>query len=79
MTGDKLETAVNIAFSCGHFKRTMEILELSGTGRTETVLNDLRYYTEVNGIQNVLNLVLLINTNFKGLRFQMAREIISAW
>jgi phospholipid-translocating ATPase len=44
LTGDKLETAVNIAFSCGHFKRTMEILELSGTGRVEAVLNDLRYF-----------------------------------
>ena len=29
LTGDKLETAVNIAYSCGHFKRAMELLELS--------------------------------------------------
>lgn len=30
LTGDKVETAVNIAYSCGHFKRFMTILTLTG-------------------------------------------------
>ena len=29
MTGDKLETAINIAYSCGHFKRGMQLLTLT--------------------------------------------------
>jgi len=45
LTGDKLETAVNIAFSCGHFKRGMEVLELSGTDNVEENLNELKYFT----------------------------------
>lgn len=29
LTGDKLETAINIAYSCGHFKRGMQLLSLT--------------------------------------------------
>ncbi|XP_046654968.1 phospholipid-transporting ATPase IF-like [Daphnia pulicaria] len=29
LTGDKLETAINIAYSCGHFKRGMQLLTLT--------------------------------------------------
>ena len=43
LTGDKLETAVNIAFSCGHFKREMEIIELSGSVQTQEALLMARY------------------------------------
>lgn len=35
LTGDKLETAVNIAYSCGHFKRGMEVKKLSGRNGLE--------------------------------------------
>ena len=35
LTGDKLETAVNISFSCGHFKRSMIPLELTGAANEE--------------------------------------------
>ena len=35
LTGDKLETAVNIAYSCGHFKRGMEMKKLSGRNGLE--------------------------------------------
>ena len=42
LTGDKLETAVNIAFSCGHFKRGMEILELSGSNHSNEDLLAMR-------------------------------------
>lgn len=42
LTGDKLETAVNIAFSCGHFKRGMKLLEVSGTDDIERALTDSR-------------------------------------
>ena len=38
-----METAVNIAFSCGHFKRTMNILEMSGTRCTEEMLLRFKY------------------------------------
>ena len=46
LTGDKLETAVNIAFSCGHFKRTMNILEISVARpeHTEEILLNLKYF-----------------------------------
>lgn len=30
LTGDKVETAVNIAYSCGHFKRFMTVMRLTG-------------------------------------------------
>jgi len=38
LTGDKLETAVNIAHSCGHFKRGMHIFELSSSEEVEEML-----------------------------------------
>ncbi len=43
LTGDKLETAVNIANSCGHFKRGMELLILSDPEKTEETLDELEY------------------------------------
>jgi len=43
LTGDKLETAVNIAFSCGHFQRGMEMLELSGLNNVESTLIEFGY------------------------------------
>ncbi|KAI9553617.1 LOW QUALITY PROTEIN: hypothetical protein GHT06_021539 [Daphnia sinensis] len=42
LTGDKLETAVNIAHSCGHFKRGMHIFELSTWDRVEEILLQTR-------------------------------------
>ncbi|XP_064088373.1 LOW QUALITY PROTEIN: phospholipid-transporting ATPase IF-like [Macrobrachium nipponense] len=30
LTGDKVETAVNIAYSCGHFKKFMTVMRLTG-------------------------------------------------
>ena len=41
LTGDKLETAVNIAHSCGHFKRGMELLIMSDPEKTEETLDEL--------------------------------------
>jgi magnesium-transporting ATPase (P-type) len=41
LTGDKLETAVNIANSCGHFKRGMELLIMSDPEKTEETLDEL--------------------------------------
>ena len=43
LTGDKLETAVNIAHSCGHFKRGMELLIMSDPEKTEETLEELEY------------------------------------
>lgn len=43
LTGDKLETAVNIAFSCGHFKRGMELLTISKPETVEEILQTLQY------------------------------------
>lgn len=43
LTGDKLETAVNIAHSCGHFKRGTELLVLSDPEKTEETLENLEY------------------------------------
>lgn len=40
LTGDKLETALNIAYSCGHFKRGMKVLELSVIGDIKAALMD---------------------------------------
>ena len=45
LTGDKLETAVNIAHSCGHFKRGMELLIINGPEATEETLEDLKYFS----------------------------------
>lgn len=42
LTGDKLETAVNIAHSCGHFKRGMHIFELSISDSVEEILLQTR-------------------------------------
>lgn len=42
LTGDKLETAVNIAHSCGHFKRGMNIFELSSSDEVEDKLLEFR-------------------------------------
>ena len=30
LTGDKKETAVNISYSCGHFQRGMQIVDIAG-------------------------------------------------
>ncbi|XP_068247329.1 LOW QUALITY PROTEIN: phospholipid-transporting ATPase IF-like [Palaemon carinicauda] len=35
LTGDKVETAVNIAYSCGHFKKFMTVLGLTGIQDSE--------------------------------------------
>ncbi|XP_046657252.1 phospholipid-transporting ATPase IF-like [Daphnia pulicaria] len=42
LTGDKLETAVNIAYSCGQFKRGMHIFELSSSEEVEDKLTQYR-------------------------------------
>lgn len=44
LTGDKVETAVNIAYSCGHFKRFMTILTLTGLHDKETADIQLQEY-----------------------------------
>nr|XP_053653910.1 phospholipid-transporting ATPase IF-like isoform X2 [Cherax quadricarinatus] len=41
LTGDKIETAVNIAFSCGHFKRFMKILYVNGLRDHDTARHRL--------------------------------------
>ena len=46
LTGDKLETAINIAYSCGHFKRGMQLLTLthqSSPAECQETLWRLRY------------------------------------
>jgi magnesium-transporting ATPase (P-type) len=50
LTGDKLETAVNIANSCGHFKRGMELLILSDPEKTEETLDELEYVLKLTFI-----------------------------
>ena len=45
LTGDKLETAINIAYSCGHFKRGMHLLTLThqqSSGECLETLTNLR-------------------------------------
>ena len=42
-----METAVNIAHSCGHFKRGMQILELCAPDQIEEALHELRYQIEI--------------------------------
>jgi len=47
LTGDKLETAINIAYSCGHFKRGMTLLTLtaqSSPAECQETLWRLRYF-----------------------------------
>ena len=60
LTGDKLETAVNIAHSCGHFKRGTELMELNhqnmGVERTDEMLARFRY--------NILQIIILKNFIF---------------
>lgn len=43
LTGDKLETALNIANSCGHFKRGTEILTVSGKELVSETLENMKY------------------------------------
>lgn len=61
LTGDKLETAVNIAHSCGHFKRGMLIFEISGAGGIEDMLIQSRYLPVV-----VLKVSEIMNFFFTG-------------
>ncbi|XP_071540026.1 phospholipid-transporting ATPase IF-like [Panulirus ornatus] len=42
LTGDKVETAVNIAYSCGHFKKFMTILSLTGLQDPEHAASTLQ-------------------------------------
>ncbi|XP_045609481.2 LOW QUALITY PROTEIN: phospholipid-transporting ATPase IF [Procambarus clarkii] len=42
LTGDKVETAVNIAYSCGHFKRFMTVLSLTGLRDLDHAVASLR-------------------------------------
>ncbi|KAG0711153.1 putative phospholipid-transporting ATPase IF [Chionoecetes opilio] len=42
LTGDKVETAVNIAYSCGHFKRFMTVLSLTGLQDKQHAASRLR-------------------------------------
>lgn len=44
LTGDKAETAENIAYLCGQFKRGTEILKLLEIRDTETLLHKLTDY-----------------------------------
>ena len=34
LTGDKKETAINISFSCGHFKPKMSMIDITGSNAT---------------------------------------------
>jgi len=66
LTGDKLETAVNIAHSCGHFKRGMELLILSDPEKTEETLDELEY---------VLKLIFILNIERK--QFRLIRKRVN--
>ena len=37
LTGDKLETALNISHSCGHFKQGMEIMSITQKRNEEDI------------------------------------------
>ena len=37
LTGDKKETAINISFSCGHFKPKMSMIDITGSNYTPVV------------------------------------------
>ncbi|KAK8388975.1 hypothetical protein O3P69_020739 [Scylla paramamosain] len=46
LTGDKVETAVNIAYSCGHFKKFMTVLSLTGLQDAENAAARLQQCTQ---------------------------------
>lgn len=46
LTGDKVETAVNIAYSCGHFKRFMTVLSLTGLQDAQHAAERLQQCTQ---------------------------------
>ncbi|XP_067014238.2 phospholipid-transporting ATPase IF isoform X2 [Anabrus simplex] len=46
LTGDKVETAVNISFSCGHFKNGTEQLYLTGHNSYDSCVKSLNMFRE---------------------------------
>ncbi|XP_042878523.1 phospholipid-transporting ATPase IF-like [Penaeus japonicus] len=58
LTGDKVETAVNIAYSCGHFKRFMTILTLTGLQDKETAYSKLQECKETCNLDGSFGLVV---------------------
>ncbi|KAK4301015.1 hypothetical protein Pmani_026817 [Petrolisthes manimaculis] len=73
LTGDKVETAVNIAYSCGHFKRFMTILTLTGLTNTEDAHEMVTACMEKSSSEDKMyglvvdgsSLVLLLDHNIK--------------
>ncbi|XP_071540028.1 phospholipid-transporting ATPase IF-like isoform X2 [Panulirus ornatus] len=58
LTGDKVETAVNIAYSCGHFKRFMTILSLTGLQDPEHAASTLQQCQEGSSAEGAYGLVV---------------------
>uniref|UniRef100_A0A8C5T8P1 Phospholipid-transporting ATPase n=1 Tax=Malurus cyaneus samueli TaxID=2593467 RepID=A0A8C5T8P1_9PASS len=53
LTGDKHETAVSVSLSCGHFHRTMNILELVQHKSDSTLVAFLKKYLLVTGTKSI--------------------------
>nr|XP_045609485.1 phospholipid-transporting ATPase IF-like isoform X2 [Procambarus clarkii] len=58
LTGDKVETAVNIAYSCGHFKRFMTVLSLTGLRDLDHAVASLRQCQEASRAEGSFGLVV---------------------
>lgn len=58
LTGDKVETAVNIAYSCGHFKKFMTVLTLTGLQDPEHAAARLQQCTEETQAEGSYGLVV---------------------
>ncbi|MPC48007.1 putative phospholipid-transporting ATPase IF [Portunus trituberculatus] len=58
LTGDKVETAVNIAYSCGHFKRFMTVLSLTGLQDVEHAAARLQQCTQESQAEGNYGLVV---------------------
>ncbi|XP_050716966.1 phospholipid-transporting ATPase IF-like [Eriocheir sinensis] len=58
LTGDKVETAVNIAYSCGHFKKFMTVLTLTGLQDPEHAAARLQQCTQESEVEGNYGLVV---------------------
>lgn len=61
LTGDKVETAVNISFSCGHLKPSARQLYLTGHTTPETCLQTLDMHRNQVSMENLEHYVLVVD------------------
>ncbi|XP_063858808.1 phospholipid-transporting ATPase IF-like isoform X2 [Scylla paramamosain] len=83
LTGDKVETAVNIAYSCGHFKRFMTVLSLTGLQDAEHAAARLQQCTQESQAEGNYGLVVdgsslqVLLDNFKDDFYSMCSRCIA--